>query len=165
MPHPGTHSNSLDTAVDFYRSLGKRPIVLGHEVPGFVANRLQAALNNEAYSLLARGVVSAEDLDAAVTDGVGLRWALTGPIVTNALGGGGGAEGFHQRLERLGPGIREWEEDVLSHRFDWSGESQVALRERTGSWLSTIDWSALGEERDRLLLELLALKAKVPSGA
>lgn len=164
VPHPGTRNGSIRTAVDFYRSLGKRPIVLRHEVPGFVSNRLQAALNNEAYSLLARGVVSAEDLDAAVTSGVGLRWALTGPIVTNAFGGGGGPDGFDQRLERLGAEIRHWEDDILKQRFDWSPESQLALQEQTSRWLSTIDWPALREDRDKLLLDILAIRSKVPSG-
>ncbi|QKD51973.2 uncharacterized protein FOBCDRAFT_238314 [Fusarium oxysporum Fo47] len=131
VPHPDTSSQSVNTALLFYKSVGKRPILLHHEVPGFVSNRLQAAINNEAYGLISRGIVSAEDLDAAVTSGPGLRWALTGPIATNALGGGGGPGGFAKRMERLGPAIRSWEDDILKHRFDWSPERMLELQKAT----------------------------------
>lgn len=60
--HPGTSPQAIDRAKTFYNSVGKRPIVVKQETPGFVANRLQAALINEAYSLVSRGVLSAEDL-------------------------------------------------------------------------------------------------------
>ncbi|KAH0398994.1 hypothetical protein KCU89_g6666, partial [Aureobasidium melanogenum] len=99
--------------------------LLHKEIPGFVSNRLQAAINNEAYSLISRGIVSAEDLDAAVTSGPGLRWALTGPVVTNALGGGGGVEGFANRIDRLGPSIRNWEEDMLRHSSSTDSSSTI----------------------------------------
>lgn len=160
VPHPGTKITSITTAMDFYKSLGKRPILLRHEVPGFVANRLQAAINNEGYSLVSRGIVSAEDLDAAVSSGPGLRWALAGPVVTNAFGGGGGPEGFMQRIERLGPSIRCWEEDMLKHRFDWSDESLSTLKDGALKWLEAVDWTSMKNERDRVLLQLLAAKSK-----
>ncbi|KAI2849950.1 hypothetical protein CBS11350_1863 [Aspergillus niger] len=137
VPHPGTSATTISTAQDFYRSLGKTPILLHHEVPGFVANRLQAAINSEAYSLISRGIVSAKDLDTVMTSGPGLRWALTGPFVTNSLGGGGGPNGFTQRIERLGPAVRAWEEDMLKHRFDWSEESVSVLKREALQWLET----------------------------
>ncbi|KAG4263801.1 3-hydroxyacyl-CoA dehydrogenase [Fusarium proliferatum] len=163
VPHPGTSSESVNITLNFYRSVGKRPILLHHEVPGFVSNRLQAAINNEAYSLISRGIVSAGDLDAAVTSGPGLRWALTGPIATNALGGGGGPEGFSQRMERLGPAIRGWEDDILKHRFDWSELRMLALQESVDKSLGAVDWNKLVEERDLVLLQLLAAKEKMAS--
>lgn len=163
VPHAGTSTSSTSNAMDFYKSLGKRPILLRHEVPGFIANRLQAAINNEAYSLISRGIVSAEDLDTAVTSGPGLRWALSGPIVTNALGGGGGPDGFTQRIERLGPSIRSWEEDMLKHRFDWSDESLAALKEGASKWLDAVDWIEVKEKRDQVLLQLLEAKSKASS--
>ncbi|CAL5866554.1 uncharacterized protein PFLUO_LOCUS763 [Penicillium psychrofluorescens] len=163
VPHPGTNTSSTSTAMDFYRSIGKSPILLRHEVPGFVANRLQAAINNEAYSLVSRGIISAEDLDTAVTSGPGLRWALTGPFVTNSLGGGGGPDGFMQRIERLGPSIRSWEADILKHRFDWSQESLSALKVGALKWLEAADWAGINGERDQMLLELLQTKSKSSS--
>ncbi|KAL7911407.1 hypothetical protein GGI35DRAFT_468923 [Trichoderma velutinum] len=160
VPHPGTDQSSISTAMDFYKSLGKRPILLRQEVPGFVANRLQAAINNEAYSLISRGIVSASDLDAAVSSGPGLRWALTGPIAINALGGGSGADGFGQRLERLGPSIRSWEEDILRHRFDWSEKSVSKLKDEASKSLGGIDWAKVVEERELVLSHLLVTKSK-----
>ncbi|GJN86964.1 hypothetical protein PLIIFM63780_010546 [Purpureocillium lilacinum] len=62
VPHPTTDKATTDTAVAFYRSLGRRPVVIRKEIPGFAANRLQAVLCNEAYSLVSRGVMSAQDL-------------------------------------------------------------------------------------------------------
>lgn len=67
VPHPGTNSAAVETALDFYNSLGRRAIHIKQEAPGFVANRLQAALFNEAYSLVARGIVTAEDLGKPVS--------------------------------------------------------------------------------------------------
>jgi 3-hydroxyacyl-CoA dehydrogenase len=158
VPHKGTDAGTISTTMDFYRSLGKQPILIHHEVPGFVANRLQAAINAEAYSLISRGVVSAEDLDTAVTSGPGLRWAVTGPIVTNALGGGGGPEGFTNRLERLGPAIRRWEEDILKHRFDWSDEKLSVLTAEARRWLEAVRWEEVTSQRDALLMQLLRAK-------
>ncbi|RJE23427.1 3-hydroxyacyl-CoA dehydrogenase protein-domain protein [Aspergillus sclerotialis] len=160
VPHPGTSEHSISATMKFYQSLGKRPILLHDEVPGFVSNRLQAAINNEAYSLISRGIVSAEDLDLAITQGPGLRWAVTGPIATNALGGGGGPSGFAQRIERLGPSIRAWEDDILKHRFDWSDKSLSALQDSFKKGLGGTDWSKLVEERDSVLMQLLAAKSK-----
>jgi 3-hydroxyacyl-CoA dehydrogenase len=165
VPHAGTSSASTSAAMEFYRLLGKRPILLRREVPGFVANRLQAAINAEAYSLISRGIVSAEDLDAAVTSGPGMRWAVNGPIITNTLGGGGGRDGFANRLERLGPSIRSWEEDIQKHRFDWSDESVAKLKAEALKSLEGVDWDQLTEQRDAVLLALLAAKSKPSSAA
>lgn len=62
VPHPGTEEIHIKRAFDFYSSLGKKPILIKRETPGFIANRLQMALCNEAYSLVSRGIVSAADL-------------------------------------------------------------------------------------------------------
>lgn len=160
VPHRGTSFDAVSSALAFYKSLGKKPILLHEEVPGFVSNRLQAAINNEAYSLISRGIVSAKDLDTAVTQGPGLRWALTGPIATNALGGGGGPDGFAQRFERLGPAIRGWEDDILKNRFDWSEERVKTLQRSVNESLADVDWKNLVDERDLVLLEMLAAKSK-----
>ena len=62
VPHAGTQGKYTDQAFRFYQAMGKKPIIVKKEIPGFVANRLQAAVCNEAYSLVQRGVVSAEEL-------------------------------------------------------------------------------------------------------
>src|SRR3954449_2593358 len=70
--------------------IGKHPIYLRKEVRGHVANRLQAALWQEAFHLVASGVVSVADVDAAIAHGPGLRWALLGPFLNLHLSGGAG---------------------------------------------------------------------------
>ena len=60
VPHPKTKASVSEAALDFYRAMAKSPVLIRQECPGFVANRLQAALGNEAYSLVQRGIISAE---------------------------------------------------------------------------------------------------------
>ena len=62
VPSPMTSAEHIDGAISFYKSLGKRPVLVKKEVPGFAANRLQAGLCSEAYSLVRNGVLSAEDV-------------------------------------------------------------------------------------------------------
>lgn len=62
VPHPGADDGAVATAIKFYSFVGKYPVHIKQEVPGHVVNRLQAAVCNEAFSLVARGVLSAESL-------------------------------------------------------------------------------------------------------
>lgn len=62
VPHPRTAASVTEAAKSFYKSLGRTPVHIREELPGFAANRLQVALLNEAYSLVSRGIISAEDL-------------------------------------------------------------------------------------------------------
>ncbi|MGO4402779.1 3-hydroxyacyl-CoA dehydrogenase NAD-binding domain-containing protein [Bosea sp. RAF48] len=95
-------------ATNFYRALGRRPVVLNREMPGHIANRLASALYREAVHLVEQGVASVADIDAALCNGPGLRWALMGPHMTYHLGGGeGGIAGY---LAHLGPSqVRRWQ--------------------------------------------------------
>ena len=103
VPSPGTDPEVVDAAVAFYRAMGKQPQVLSREIPGFVANRLQAALFREAVYLVAQGVVTEQELDAVVTSSIGMRWAVAGPFQTFHLGGGPG--GLSDFIVHLGPGL------------------------------------------------------------
>src|ERR1700755_843492 len=90
-----TSEETIQRASDFYTGLGKQTIRLRKEVPGHVANRLQAALAREVYYLVAEDVVSATDVDKALSWGPGLRWGIMGQLLLNHLGGGqGGIEHF-----------------------------------------------------------------------
>jgi carnitine 3-dehydrogenase len=75
----------VDAAMDFYRAIGKHPIRIRREVVGHVANRIQAAIFREALHLLKEGVASVTDIDAAVRNGPGIRWALMGPFLVDHL--------------------------------------------------------------------------------
>lgn len=105
VPGQATSPEVVARAVEFYRGLGKKPIVLGKEVPGFVANRLQAAIFRECVHLVAEGVVTEQELDEVVTSSLGQRWAVSGPFLSFHLGGGPG--GLPHFLEHLGPGLRK----------------------------------------------------------
>lgn len=105
-----TSSEVIDQSIAFYKAIGKYPIRLNKEVPGHIANRLQAALWREAIHLAAENVASVADIDAAVSQGPGLRWALFGPHMTFNLGGGaGGLANFMDHL--LGP-VQTWWDDL-----------------------------------------------------
>lgn len=106
VPGEATSPETIETAAEFMRSLGKVPIVLKKEVPGHVANRLAAALWREVLDLVDKGVVSVEDVDKALTAGPGIRWAIMGANLTYHLGGlPGGIEYF---IDHLGPAYSMW---------------------------------------------------------
>jgi 3-hydroxyacyl-CoA dehydrogenase len=97
-----TSPEVVQQAMAFYASIGKRPIHLRKELPGHVANRLQAALYREMLYLIEQGVLSVEDMDIAVSYGPGLRWGVMGQSLQWHLGGGeGGIKHFMDHL--MGP--------------------------------------------------------------
>ncbi|NOY12682.1 MAG: 3-hydroxyacyl-CoA dehydrogenase family protein [Deltaproteobacteria bacterium] len=82
-----TPDKTIKTILNLLRRIGKIPIVLKKEVPGFIANRLQAAILREALHLVATDVASQQDIDLAVTAGPGFRWSFIGPLETADFGG------------------------------------------------------------------------------
>jgi carnitine 3-dehydrogenase len=98
-----TSADAVQKALAFYKSIGKKPIHIRREIKGYVANRLQAALWQEAFHLVKEGIASVEDIDTAIAHGPGLRWALLGPFLNLHLSGGSG--GIAHVLEHLGPPI------------------------------------------------------------
>jgi carnitine 3-dehydrogenase len=149
-----TAPETVARAMEFYAAIGKHPIHIRREVAGHVANRLQAALWREAVHLVATGVASVADVDAAISEGPGLRWALMGPHLTFHLGGGAG--GMAHFLDQFGPPMESWWNDLGS-----PGLSPTVRRELTQGVAAEAgdrDVAALAMERDRLLVDLLALK-------
>src|SRR5260370_15843373 len=82
-----TSEATIRRAAEFYTSIGQRTVRLNKEMPGHVANRLQAALSREVYYLVAEGVVSAAEVDTALSWGPSLRWGVMGGLLLNHLGG------------------------------------------------------------------------------
>lgn len=101
-----TSMETIERTRELMESIGKVPVVLRREVPGFIANRLSVALWREALDLVDRGVASVEDVDKAVRAGPGLRWAIMGPYLTYHLGGGAG--GLEYLMRHIGPAKSEW---------------------------------------------------------
>lgn len=144
----------VEGAVTFYRSLGRRPIRLQRELPGHVANRLQAAVWREAFSLVANGVVTVAELDEVMANGPGLRWALLGPFLN--LHASGGPAGISHTLEHLDRPIREWVADLAEYP---EGEDYIGVMAAgVEAELSGRDFSELLAARDAVLLRLLADK-------
>ncbi|MCZ0735386.1 3-hydroxyacyl-CoA dehydrogenase NAD-binding domain-containing protein [Phreatobacter sp. AB_2022a] len=103
----GTDPAVLERAKEFYAALGRVPVVLKREAAGHIAGRLSAALWREAVALVADGVATVADIDRALVNGPGLRWAVVGPHMGYHLGGGDG--GMASYLETLGPSQeRRW---------------------------------------------------------
>ncbi|MFD4790979.1 3-hydroxyacyl-CoA dehydrogenase NAD-binding domain-containing protein [Streptomyces sp. NPDC058459] len=90
VPGPQTSARTVDRAVEVYRALGRLPIRLKKEIPGFVGNRLQKVFNDQAAYLVQQGVIDVADLDDLVRASLGLRWATVGPFQSGVLGGGPG---------------------------------------------------------------------------
>ena len=156
VPGEKTSEATVERALAFYAAVGKKPIRLHQEVPGHVANRLQAALWQEAYSLVERGVATVADIDAAIANGPGLRWAVLGPFLNQHLSGGPG--GLAHILEHLGPPTEEWWRDL--GRVTLSPELNAKLVSGVDDELAGIDPAELVARRDAVLTTLLAAKAR-----
>jgi len=156
VPGERTSQEAVEAATAFYAAVGKRPIRLRQELPGHVANRLQAALWQEAYSLVERGVATVADIDAAIANGPGLRWAVLGPFLNQHLSGGPG--GIAHILEHLGPPTQEWWRDL--GRVTLSPELNAKLVSGVDDELAGTDPGELVARRDAVLTTLLAAKAQ-----
>jgi 3-hydroxyacyl-CoA dehydrogenase len=151
-----TSEDAIDRVTAFYTALGKRTIRLQKEVPGHVANRLQAALWREIVYLVSEGVVDVADADTAVCWGPGLRWGVMGPTLLFHLGGGqGGIDHFFDQF--TGP-MNGWWNALGSPQITPEVRKTIvagALEEARNRSLDE-----LAAQRDRVLLGLLALRAK-----
>ncbi|MEX3894145.1 3-hydroxyacyl-CoA dehydrogenase NAD-binding domain-containing protein [Paraburkholderia sp. BR10954] len=152
-----TSEATIQRAADFYTAIGQRTVRVNKEMPGHVANRLQAALAREVYYLVAEGVVSAADVDTALCWGPGLRWGVMGNMMLNHLGGGpGGIEHFFQQFS--GPMTAWWKtlgEPVLKP------EVQKKLIDSVHVEAGSRSIEELEAQRDEVLLGLLELRRKV----
>lgn len=146
-----TSANAINTAMAFYTRLGKRAIYVRKEVPGHIANRLQAALWREAVHLAAEGVASVADIDAAVVAGPGARWAIMGPHMTFHLAGGQGGMGHF--IDHLGPAVSTWWADLGTPQLNPQLRDQIVEGVAVEADGQSID--TLGDRRDQALIELL----------
>jgi len=151
-----TSSATIERAIAFYASIGKRPIHVRKEVVGHVANRLQAALYREVVYLIEQDVLSVSDADAAVSWGPGLRWGVMGPNLLFHLAGGQG--GIHHFMEHLAGPMTTWWKDLGQPEFTPDLKEKISQGVLAEAGKQSIN--DLAEERDRALLGLLALRDK-----
>jgi len=149
-----TEKATLERAMAFYRAMGKHPICLQREKRGHVANRLQAALWQEAVHLVSEGVATVADVDAAIAHGPGLRWALLGPFLNLHLSGGAG--GMRHMLEHLGPPTESMWRDLGTASF--TPDTKALVVEGTDHVLASLDMTQTVQRRDEVLVRLLQMK-------
>ena len=146
-----TAAGLLEAAEAFYARLGKVTIRVKREVPGHVANRLQAALWREAIHLVASGVASVEDVDKAIWAGPGLRWAAMGPHMLFHLGAGPG--GMAAFCERYRDSFHRWWDDLGAPEL--TPELADSLAEGVAAEAGGEDVGSAAARRDALILAML----------
>ncbi len=155
----GGEKTSLQTVTwteQFFKAAGKAPLVMKKEVPGFIATRLQEAVWREALHMVANGEATVEQIDQAIVNGPGPRWALMGPCEIFHVGGGEG--GMAYCLDQFGPALK----------LPWSRlaapELTEALRSRMVTGCETMcegaDFAALSRKMNRGLVEIARIKRK-----
>lgn len=155
VPADFTDPAITERARDLLERAGMAPLVVGREIEGFLFNRLQGALLREAYCLVRDGIASVEDVDRAVSEGLGVRWSIIGPFETVDLNTRGG---IRSHAEKLGPAYARmgadrgqndpWTPDLVD-RVDGARRAAVPLDE----WQNRVRW------RDRRLMDLAQLRA------
>jgi carnitine 3-dehydrogenase len=150
-----TSNDTIERALAFYAAIGKRPIHVRREVPGHIANRLQAALWREAFHLVEQGVATVADIDTAIAYGPGLRWALMGPFLNLHLSGGAG--GMRHMLDHLGGPIESWWADLGTPSMTEELKAQICAG--VADELAGRDSAQLVPARDALLAGLIEAKA------
>jgi 3-hydroxybutyryl-CoA dehydrogenase len=153
---PQTSDQTVQTLSELLRRIGKRPIVVQKEVPGFILNRLQGALLREALWLVEQGVASPQDIDIAIRNSIGRRWAVAGVFEIFELAGwdllASIASGLFPHLAvttetptPLKDKVDRGELGVKTGKgfYEWTPESAEALRRRIAHALVTIEqWTS-----------------------
>ena len=154
VPSPWTSTETIDRACEIMTSIGQKPIIVHKEIDGFIINRLQGAVLNEAFSLVGRGYASIEDVDVAIKEGLALRWSFMGPFETIDLNAPDGVRDYAARYNGLYANLH----NQMRDRTDWTGPVLDAVVEDRRARLPT---SGLNERqiwRDRRLMALAVHK-------
>jgi len=156
VPAPWTDPAAVEKTRLLAVASGQAPIVMKRELDGFVMNRMQGALLEEAFRLVADGYASVEDIDVGIREGLALRWSFMGPFETIDLNAPGGvkdyAERYQQIYSRLFPSMQR--------RVDWSGEVMQTVEKERRAKLPAADLQKRHVWRDRRLMALTAHKRK-----
>jgi len=157
-----TDPQAVTWAVEFYAAVGKKPLPMTHEIPGFIANRLQEALWREALHMVNEDMATVAEIDASIVYGPGLRWAIMGPCLTFHLAGGEG--GMAHMLDHFDPGeFESWTKLKAPPITAELRQKMVAgcLEEANGRSIRDLE-----QERDQYLVALMEAIADCdPHGA
>lgn len=153
-----TSPETLAAARAFMTEVGMRPITVKKEIEGFILNRLQFTLVAEAMHLVGEGHVSAEDLDAVLTDGLALRWASIGPFEVAHLNAPDGFQGF---VDRLGPMMKRMGQ-VARTDYDWTPEQVATLHAELAARVPVAEIADRQGWRDQRILATRRMKRELP---
>ena len=155
VPAPFTNETITQAVKKIITAIGKEPLALKKEIPGFVVNRLQGALLNEAFNLVKEGISSAEDIDKAISEGLGLRWSFMGPFQTIHLNAPEGIAGYVKRYEKM-------YRDIFNKTdIEWSSVVNLGLEEELIKLYPLSEREKQERERDNKLTKLSLHKIKL----
>jgi len=157
VPAPWTAEVTLDEVRTLMKAVGQRPITLTREINGFVVNRLQGALLGEAFRLVEDGVCTPADVDAAVADGLGLRWCFMGPFATIDLNA---AKGIAEYCANFGPLYYTLAQEQADPRV-WGPELVSAIEAKMRATVAATDLPARRRWRDRFLAAIVKAKQSI----
>lgn len=150
-----TASKAVNNAMQFYQDIGKTPVRLNKEIKGHIANRLQFALFREVMYLLENDVATVADIDKALTERPGLRWALLGQFMNSSLGGGDG--GFPHMMAHLGGAIESWWTDLSTmQKIDPTTVQKVEAQ--LADTFAHHKRADIVQARDKLILQMIKAK-------
>jgi len=155
-PAPWTDAAVVERARTLHAGAGQVPVIVRREIPGFILNRLQAALVCEAVRLYEDGVASAEDIDKTVRDGLGLRWSFMGPMETIDLNAPGGVADYAARYSAT-----MVEMDRAQAPRDWDPAAVRRLEAERRALLGADALAGRAAWRDRRLMALAAHKRRM----
>ncbi|MGP4039694.1 3-hydroxyacyl-CoA dehydrogenase NAD-binding domain-containing protein [Gracilibacillus sp. D59] len=148
-----TDAAEMEKAKAFYQSIQMKPLVINKEIEGHVADRLMEALWREALHLVNDGIVTTEEVDAAIIYGAGLRWAQMGPFLTFHLAGG--EQGMRHMLEQFGPALKKpW---TKLEAPELTEDLKEKVIEGCESHAGDVPISELENKRNEFLVKLLDL--------
>jgi 3-hydroxyacyl-CoA dehydrogenase len=156
VPAPWTSAETVERTRAFLIDAGHAPLVMKRELDGFIMNRLQGALLEEAFRLVADGYASVEDVDIGIRDGLALRWSFMGPFETIDLNAPGGVRDYVERYQRIYSNIFP----QMLRRVDWGGDVMETVEAERSKRLPRKDLGDRQVWRDRRLMALAAHKKK-----
>ena len=156
VPAPWTDPAAVERAAALLRAAGHAPIVMKREIDGFVMNRMQGALLEEAFRLVAEGYASAEDVDVGIREGLALRWSFMGPFETIDLNAPGGVRDYAARYQSIYAAIFP----TVQWRADWTGPVLDTIEAERRAALPADRLAERQAWRDRRLMALAAHKRR-----
>jgi 3-hydroxyacyl-CoA dehydrogenase len=154
VPAPWTDPACVTQTRRLMEAVGQSPISTTREVNGFIVNRLQGALLGEAFRLVQDGVCSVADVDAAIADGLGLRWSFIGPFETIDLNSAQGVPGYCDMLGQLYYDLAKEQADPR----EWTPELVARINDERRAALPMDQHQARQDWRDRQLAALVGHK-------